>query len=152
MPQTPLEMAKELVAELIRVHQLPPDETNALLMRTHAVLLSLHQAEDAGVSSQERPGSAATTDWKRSISRHAVICLECGSSFKQLSTRHLKVHGLDPTTYRQKYGIPSTQSLSSHQASARRRELAKQIRPWEQAAAKRTQNAMPSRRRRGTSR
>ncbi|WP_089941453.1 MucR family transcriptional regulator [Candidatus Entotheonella palauensis] len=61
--------------------------------------------------------------------------LECGDTFRQLSTRHLRIHDLNPRSYRAKYGIPRTQPLSSRTATARRRELARQIRLWEQAAS-----------------
>ncbi|ETW97017.1 MucR family transcriptional regulator [Candidatus Entotheonella palauensis] len=141
MAQTLLEMAKELVTELIRVHHLSPNDAQSLLSSTHAALQSLHHAEassTAATSSQTHTeGVSVSADWKRSISKHSVTCLECGSSFRQLSARHLRVHDLDPRSYRAKYGIPNTQPLSSRQATARRRELAQQIRPWEQAASKR---------------
>jgi predicted transcriptional regulator len=140
MSQTLLEMAKDLVAEQIRVHHLSPDDVKSLLLHTHSTLLSLHQHETPGVVVPNSEGlrKATQVDWKRSITKHTVTCLECGNSFRQLSLRHLRVHGLDPNSYRTKYGIPSTQPLSSRDATARRRELAQQIRPWEQAALKRT--------------
>ena len=139
MAQTLLEMAKELVTELIRVHHLSPEDANALLLSTHSAMQNLQHAETStsGAPSMPTYVDAKSSDWKRSITKHSVTCLECGSTFRQLSARHLRVHGLDPTSYRRKYGIPSTQPLSSRQATARRRELAQQIRPWEQAASKR---------------
>ncbi|ETW98766.1 MAG: hypothetical protein ETSY1_17440 [Candidatus Entotheonella factor] len=140
MSQTLLEMSKELVTELIRVHHLSPDEAKALLWSTHATLQSLYQAEASGSAAEgfsSMDGEAEPADWQRSISKHAIICLECGGAFRQLSTRHLRVHDLDAKSYRIKYGIPSAQPLSSRRATARRREIAHQIRPWEQAISKR---------------
>jgi predicted transcriptional regulator len=138
MSQTLLEMVKELVIEQIRVHQLSPEDAKALLLTTHATLLSMNQGEmPASTMSLEPKGEVVSSDWKRSITKHAITCLECGSTFRQLSSRHLRVHDLDSNSYRRKYGIPSTQPLSSREATARRRELAQQIRPWEQAATKR---------------
>jgi predicted transcriptional regulator len=75
-------------------------------------------------------------DWKSSITRHSIRCLECGETFKQLSLRHLRIHDLDPRSYRTKYNIPRSQSLSARDVTARRRELAQQIRPWELAPSK----------------
>lgn len=140
MPQTLLEMAKDLVTEQIRVHHLSPEDAKSLLLHTHSTLLSLHQHEAPGIAvpNSEAVSKATQVDWKRSITKHAVTCLECGNAFRQLSLRHLRVHDLDPNSYRTKYGIPSTQPLSSRDATARRRELAQQIRPWEQAALKRS--------------
>jgi predicted transcriptional regulator len=139
MAQTLLEMAKELVTELIRAHHLSPDDARSLLLSTHAALQSLHHSEasNSAAASPDTYGEAAPATWRRSITKHAVTCLECGDSFRQLSSRHLRVHNLDAREYRSKYGIPSTQPLSSREATARRRELAQQIRPWEQAASKR---------------
>jgi len=138
MSQTLLEMVKELVIEQIRVHQLSPDDAKSLLLTTHATLLSMNQGEvPASTMGLESKREVLQSDWKRSITKHAITCLECGSTFRQLSSRHLRVHALDSNAYRQKYGIPSTQPLSSREATARRRELAQQIRPWEQAASKR---------------
>ena len=71
-------------------------------------------------------------DWRKSITRHTVTCLECGQPFKQLSHRHLQEHELDGRSYRMKYGIPRTQPLAAKTTTARRRELVQGIRPWEQ--------------------
>ncbi len=77
------------------------------------------------------------SDWKSSITRHAVTCLECGGSFRQLSARHLSKHELNAKSYRVKYGIPSTQPLSARTVTARRRAVAREVRPWEVAARRR---------------
>ncbi len=140
MPQTLMEMAKELVTEQIRMHHVPLADTQALLQQTHATLLSLHQAEVSSASSAPPATDRqdASEAWKSSINKHAVTCMECGETFKQLGARHLAKHDLDPRSYRAKYGIPRTQPLSARAATARRREVAQQIRPWEQAALKRT--------------
>lgn len=139
MAQTLLEMAKELVTELIKVHHLSAEEVHALLMSTHITLQSLQQAEvsaSVGTDSATHNGDGQA-EWKHSISKYAIICLECGQTFRQLSSRHLRLHSLDAKAYRIKYGIPRTQPLSSRQATARRREIAHQIRPWKRAALKR---------------
>ena len=77
-----------------------------------------------------RPGTIAI-DWKKSLSRHAVICLECGESFKQLSRKHLSLHDLDPKSYRLRYNIPSTQALVAKETTVRRRRVANWVKPWE---------------------
>jgi hypothetical protein len=61
------------------------------------------------------------------------MCLECGQSFKQLSVRHLKEHGLDGKAYRIKYGIPRTQALAAKEITSRRKEIVQRTRPWEKA-------------------
>lgn len=139
MTQTLLEMAKELVAEQIRQYHISSDEAQALLRDTHATLQTLHRMEVSGSATMKGtpPEAQQPEAWRKSITKHAIICLECGDAFKQLSRRHLSIHDLDARTYRAKHSIPRTQSLSSLAATARRRELAKQIRPWEKAASRR---------------
>ncbi|ETW92689.1 MAG: hypothetical protein ETSY1_42590 [Candidatus Entotheonella factor] len=137
MTQTLLEMAKELVAEQIRQYHVSSDEAQILLRNTHATLQTLHHMEMSGSHAMNGTPSEEeqSEGWRKSISKYAIRCMECGNTFKQLSTRHLRIHDLDARGYRAKYGIPRTQALSSLTATARRRELAKQIRPWEKAAS-----------------
>jgi len=138
MAQTLLEMTKELVLAQIQIKQVAPESLNSVLHSTYETLRSLHHAEtngSNGVGDAEASGPVST-DWKSSITRHSIRCLECGETFKQLSLRHLRIHDLDPRSYRVKYNIPRTQSLSARDVTARRRELAQQIRPWELAPAK----------------
>ncbi len=128
-------MAKELVKELILTNRLSPDEARALLHETHATLQGLAAGESPAVAQAPEAAEVAQVlpDWKKSITKHAVTCLECGETFKQLSSLHLRVHNLDPRSYRRKYGIPRTQALSGRDMTRRRKELAQQIKPWEQA-------------------
>ena len=138
MAQTLLEMTKELVLAQIQIKQVAPESLNSVLHSTYETLRTLHHAEangGNGVGDAEASGPLST-DWKSSITRHSIRCLECGETFKQLSLRHLRIHDLDPRSYRVKYNIPRTQSLSAREVTARRRELAQQIRPWELAPAK----------------
>ena len=138
MSQTLLEMAKELVMAQIQARQIPPENLNSALQSTYDMLSRLEASEGG-----DRNGNAASAtapqvavDWKSSIKKNSVTCLECGESFKQLSLRHLKSHDLDPRSYRTKYKIPRTQALSARAVTARRRELAQEIRPWELAPTK----------------
>lgn len=138
-------MAKELVTELIHVHRLAPSDATSLLHRTHETLLHLQQNETAKPEMQAaQPARAVAMSWKSSIGKRAVTCLECGAKFRQLSLRHLRKHDLNPRSYRIKYGIPSSQPLSARDATARRRELAQQVRPWELARAKRIGTNKPA--------
>ncbi len=139
MPETLLEMTKELVLAQIQAKQVMPETLSTALRGTHATLARLHAAE-AGSADQpdadlKAGGSTAnpSVDWKSSITKHAIRCLECGATFRQLSRRHLDKHGLNPRSYRHKYGMPLEQALSAREVTVRRRQLAKDIRPWEQA-------------------
>jgi predicted transcriptional regulator len=95
--QTLLEMAKDLVMAQIQAHRLSPEGMHAALQQTYASLQALKAHEDANgsiaVATVATPSKPV--DWRKSLTKHAVTCLECGQSFKQLSGRHLQDHGLD---------------------------------------------------------
>ena len=135
MPQTLLEMAKDLVMAQIEVHNLSPDEMHQALHQTYTSLQALKTQEDANGHAAVAPPETLSqpVDWRKSIAKRAVTCLECGASFKQLSGRYLKEHGLDGRSYRQKYGIPRTQPLAAKATTAKRQEIVQSARPWEKA-------------------
>jgi predicted transcriptional regulator len=135
MSQSLLEMTKDLVLAQIEAHRLSPDEMHTALEQTYTSLLALQAQEDANgtvaVAPPETP--AAPINWRKSITKHTVTCLECGQPFKQLSVRHLRDHELDGRSYRAKYGIPRTQPLSAKETTSRRKEIVQRSRPWEKA-------------------
>jgi predicted transcriptional regulator len=142
MPQSLLEMAKDLVMAMIQAGALVPEDMQKELQKTHGSLLELKSKEDAGeghgIVSENglMPMSLSGTDhldWKKSIKKYTIECLVCGASFKQLSVRHLRNHELDPRSYRQRFGIPRTQPLSAKDTTAIRKKIVQQSRPWEKA-------------------
>jgi predicted transcriptional regulator len=135
MSQTLLEMAKDLVLAQIQAHKLLPDDMHQALQQSYTTLMTLKAQEDAdGIVPVTTPKTPSKPDnWKKSITKHHVTCLECGASFKQLSVRHLREHALDGKSYRIKYGIPRTQPLSAKETTAIRKEIVQRSRPWEKA-------------------
>jgi predicted transcriptional regulator len=135
MPQSILAMAKDLIMAQIQTGQLASDEMPDALRQTHATLLRLKAQEELGAASQvqETEPVPAAVDWKQSITKHTVTCLECGAAFKQLSVRHLQDHGLDARSYRAKYGIPRTQPLAAKDTTAKRKKIVQETKPWEKA-------------------
>jgi predicted transcriptional regulator len=135
MSQTLLEMTKDFVMAQIAAHRLSPEDMHQALQQTYASLQALKAQEDAhgsvAVATPETPSQPS--NWRKSITKHHVTCLECGASFKQLSMGHLKEHGLDGRSYRVKYGIPRQQALAAKEITTRRKEIVQRSRPWEKA-------------------
>jgi len=130
MPQSILEIAKDLTLTLVEAGRLSTDDMQDTLQKTYVTLAALKAQEETGsgtVKTQE------PVDWRKSITRHTIQCLECGQTFKQLTGRHLQQHNLDARSYRTKYGIPRTQSLATKATAARRRQIAAAVKPWEKA-------------------
>ena len=132
MPQSLIEFAKELTLALIQTGNLLPKDVQETLQKTHTTLTALKAQEEFGTATA-LPVVKTAVDWRKSITKHAVACFECGKTFKQLSTRHLMLHGLDGRSYRAKHGIPRTQPLAAKTTTARRREVVQEVRPWEKS-------------------
>ena len=135
MSQTLLEMAKDLVLAQIQAQKLSPDEMHTALHQTYTTLMTLKAQEgsDGSVAVATPEAPSKPVRWRKSITKHTVMCLECRASFKQLSVRHLKEHGLDGKAYRSKYGIPRTQPLAARETTSKRKEIVQRSRPWEKA-------------------
>src|SRR3989442_6504257 len=135
MSQTLLEMAKDLVMAQIEAHRLSPEDMHQALQHTYASLQALQAQEDTnGSVAVVTPATPPKrVHWRKSITKHTVTCLECRASFKQLSVRHLKEHGLDGKAYRLKYGMPRIQPLAAKAITSRRKEVVQRSRRWEKA-------------------
>ncbi len=140
MAQSLLAMTKDLVLAQIQAGHVSPDALTEALQTTYRTLRQLQalEAGEARLTEPTPPAREARLPWQRSITTHTVTCLECGAAFRQLSSRHLRRHGLDGRTYRAKYGIPRTQALVARTSLARRRKVIQRSRPWEQARNRRT--------------
>jgi predicted transcriptional regulator len=121
------------------------------LHRIYQSLLTLKTTEEAKslVSASVAETPRALLDWRKSITRHTITCLEYGAHLRQLSGRHLRLHGLGAPTYRLKYGILQSQRLAALATTAKQREMLRRIRPWEytpaflQSQARRAAEAAP---------
>lgn len=133
MAQSLLEIAKDLTLTLVEAGRLSSEDMQDSLQRTHATLTALKVQEEFGTTTATPVAKTPAVNWRKSITKHAVACLECGQSFKQLSLRHLQEHGLDSRSYRTKYGIPRAQPLAAKTTTARRKQIAQERRPWENA-------------------
>ena len=131
MAESVLEMTKELVSAHIQAGSVAPENMSELLTTTHHSLLALQAREASGSQPGATQAVNRITDWRKSIGKHAVICMECGASFRQLNARHLREHNLNKRSYQLKYGIPRTQSLAAKESTARRRAAVRGSRPWE---------------------
>jgi predicted transcriptional regulator len=133
MAPTLLEMAKDLTKTLVETGRLSAEDMQDALHKTYATLTALKSQEEIGTTTVP-VAQTAPVDWRKSITKHAVTCLDCRHAFKQLSGRHLRTHGLDSRSYRTKYGIPSTQPLAARETTTRRRQIVRETRPWEKTA------------------
>jgi predicted transcriptional regulator len=84
MAPTLLEMAKALTRSLVETGMLSAEDMQDVLQKTHAILITLKAQEESGTFPTLPVAETPPVDWRKSITRHAVTCLECGDTFKQL--------------------------------------------------------------------
>jgi predicted transcriptional regulator len=63
-------------------------------------------------------------DRERATTQDAVICLVCGGAYRQLTTRHLRLHGLTSDAYRVRFGLSPDHPLVCLGLQQRYRALA----------------------------
>ncbi|GAB4341002.1 MAG: MucR family transcriptional regulator [Desulfobulbaceae bacterium] len=118
MSKSLVEMTAEIVQAQINTREMSNDEIKTALHETFQTLKGLQEAETTGAPVEE--GAKPAIAPEKSILKNKVICLECGESFKMLSPKHLKGHGLTPREYRQKHGFKLRQPLCAKSLSERR--------------------------------
>ncbi len=129
-----LEIAASIVKAQASVSKISPEEIEQTLMKTFLVLQRMQNAEQHGVllqaggdpdpdAPEEKPPAPATP--KDSIRESRIICLECGIEMKQLTRRHLGLHGLTQREYKKKWGFSMRTPLSAKSLSRARSRAAK---------------------------
>lgn len=129
-----LELAVGIVQAQASSSTTAPEDIEVALMRTFNVLHKMQKAEleqkpvaltispeDSAAAKQEPQKIGA----KESIQETKVICLECGTEFKQLTANHLRNHGLTSREYKRKWGFPLRQSLTAKSMAKARSKAAK---------------------------
>ncbi len=125
MEKSLVEMAVEIVSSQVNTSRMSIEEVNQALGKTFSTLQELQQAE---LSGDEIKGKRDKSDISpdKSIQKNKIICLECGESFKMLSSKHLGRHGLTLKEYRSKYGLNVRQPLCAKALSEERSRASKE--------------------------
>jgi predicted transcriptional regulator len=135
MPPSLLEIATTLVKTQIEVGMVFPEGVNETIRQTFETLRTLKAQEEKGHAIPLPAVENQPTDWRKSITKSSITCLECGRVVKQLTVRHLLTRGLDSQSYRLKYGIPPSQALAARETTRRRQQIVQEIKPWEKSPA-----------------
>ncbi|TXN41561.1 MucR family transcriptional regulator [Methylobacterium sp. WL30] len=123
-----LALASEIVVAYVRNNSVPISELPKLIGSVHAALAGLYNTSgaastDAAAENVEQPTAAQI---KKSITPDAIISFLDGKRYKTLK-RHLSAHGLDPHSYRAKFGLPADYPMVCPSYSEARSALAKNI-------------------------
>ena len=128
MSKSLMEMAAEIVQGQVARTSMSSEEIVSSLRSVFGALMTMKQAETGDMNLDQAAQAGATpsrTDPKDSIRDDAVVCLECGTEFKQLTAKHLQSHGLSPREYKKKWGFPMAQPLSAKSLTKARSKATK---------------------------
>jgi predicted transcriptional regulator len=115
------QLVTKIIASYVSHHNLTPEQIPELISSVHRTIDGLGKpAEVSGVLVPAVPV-------RRSVTRDAVICLDCGWKGKMLR-RHLSTrHGLTAEQYLKRWGLASDHPLTAPTYSEQRSSLAKEL-------------------------
>ena len=119
-----VELAAEVVAAFISNNPLPKSELPALIHAVHSALERLAKAPENAPPQVELRAPAVPV--RKSVTPDYLICLEDGKKFKSLR-RHLKLHGLTPEQYREKWNLRPDYPVVAPNYTALRSAMARKI-------------------------
>lgn len=128
-----LDIAAEIIQAQASVGQMSAEQIEQSLVKTFATLQKMQRAEEKGImldkDTAEEAGAeeagAAKKEPRESIQDDRIVCLECGTEMRQLTTKHLSSHGLTPRDYKKKWGFSLKQPLSAKSLTKARSKAAK---------------------------
>ncbi|WP_407943100.1 MucR family transcriptional regulator, partial [Methylobacterium oxalidis] len=113
-----LELAGDIVSAYVSNNSLRPAELPALITSVHAALHGLGSGTPQASAVEEVP-KPTPAQVRKSITPDALISFIDGKPYKTLK-RHLSTHGLDPYSYRQRYGLPNDYPMVAASYAAQR--------------------------------
>ena len=119
-------LASDIVSAYVSNNSVPVAELPALIGNVHAALSRLGTGAPiapAAVAPVEQPSAGEV---RRSVGRDGIVSFVDGKTYKTLK-RHLTSHGLDPRSYRERYGLPADYPMVAPSYAEQRSALAKQI-------------------------
>ena len=123
-----LGLASELVAAYVSNNRVPVTEIPALISSVHAALSGL--VAGTGVAGSEAQAEKVdlpnASQIRKSVRPDGLVSFIDGKTYKTLK-RHLTKHGLDPNSYRAKFGLQTDYPMVSAAYSETRSALAKNI-------------------------
>jgi predicted transcriptional regulator len=119
-----VELAAEVVAAFISNNPLPRSDLPALIQAVHTAIERLGKEAESALPEAETKTPAVPV--RKSVTPDYLICLEDGKRFKSLR-RHLRLFGLTPEQYRDKWRLPSDYPMVAPNYAAQRSTLAKKI-------------------------
>lgn len=120
-----VELAGDIVSAYVSNNPVRTADLPDLIRQVHSALqaLATGAATAAPEAEIEKPSAAQV---RKSVTPEGIVSFIDGKTYKTLK-RHLGMHGFDPHSYRQRYGLSADYPMVAPEYAARRSELAKSI-------------------------
>jgi len=133
-------MESELLDIAIRIVKaqagISPMTAGEVCVYVQEVMRELNAALASEGEDEQPLQPARGMDPKSSIKETTITCLECGRTFKVLGNRHLRTHGLDAKSYKEKWGFRRDTKLSCRSlVRDRRKRMNNDLKLWERRKA-----------------
>ena len=119
----------ELVAAYVSNNPVPAAELPALITRVHGAIAGLVSGTltaDTGAAVQADVEKPSAAQIRKSVRPDGIVSFIDGKTYKTLK-RHLTSHGLDPRSYRDRYGLPADYPMVAPSYAEQRSQLARAI-------------------------
>jgi predicted transcriptional regulator len=124
-PASAVDMAGAIVSAYVANNTLTSSELPNLIGCVYAALRGLTKGTAASTPI-EASHKATPAEIRKSVTPGALISFIDGKGYKTLK-RHLYGHGLNPRSYRERFGLPADYPMVASSYSERRSALAKAI-------------------------
>jgi len=127
MPKRLIEIASEIVQTQVSLAPMTAADIASSLRQVFDTLHELQRAESGEIElpKAEEPAPAKALSPGDSVQEDKVICLECGAEMRQLTIKHLVLHGMDQKDYKKKYGFTMQTPLAAKALTKARSKAAK---------------------------
>jgi predicted transcriptional regulator len=120
-------LAGDIVAAYVSNNSVPASELPNLIQNVHSAVSGLASGILPGAATPAAEVERATpAQIRKSVRPDGIVSFIDGKTYKTLK-RHLSSHGLDPRSYRERYGLPADYPMTAPSYAAQRSALAKAI-------------------------
>ncbi|TXM98478.1 MucR family transcriptional regulator [Methylobacterium sp. WL64] len=121
------ELAGEIVAAYVSNNPVPPSELPKLIQTVHSAVVGLASGVGSSATTKGDDAEKLTpAQIRKSVRDDGIVSFIDGKTYKTLK-RHLSSHGLDPRSYRDRYGLPADYPMVAPSYAAQRSALARAI-------------------------
>jgi predicted transcriptional regulator len=121
------ELAGGIVAAYVANNSVPIAELPNLIRRVHSAISSLASGDTLGtVAAADEVAKPSPAQIRKSVRYDGIISFIDGKTYKTLK-RHLTANGLNPHSYRERYGLPADYPMVAPSYAEQRSTLAKAI-------------------------